>query len=286
MNQSYSSVILRYIHDVSSGEFVNVGVVLFSPVAKYLGCLCTSRYGRLSRFFGEGRVSGQHLRDVLRWLQSRIDEVGSRIRGELDLGQKPLSLADALASVLPADDSSLQWSHEMGGMTRDPERTLEELYSRFVEKYERPVTRRGREDEEVWRPFKTALQAERVLVHLRPHLIQGNDYEYNFEHAWRNGSWNVYEPISLDLVDADTVVEKAIRWLGRAQGLSDTQENFKLFALLGAPSDDRLRSVYVKARNIMHKMPIPHEFVQEDDAEALARNLRNEIGKVGPENRW
>lgn len=277
MRQKYSSVVLRYIHDVTSGEFVNLGVVVFAPTAKYLGCLCTSRYGRVSRFFGEGRVSGQHLRDILRWLQDRIDELGSRIRGELDLGQKPLTLSEALASVLPLDDSSLQWSHEMGGITSNAERTLEELYARFVEKYERPAVRRGRDDAEVWRSFKAAFQTERVLAYLKPHLIRGRDYEYNFDYALRNGRWNVYEPISMDLIDAETIVEKAVRWLGRAQGLSDADEDFTLFALLGPPSDERLRSAYMRARNIMKKMTIRHEFVEERDATELARVLRQEI---------
>lgn len=277
MRQNYSAVLLRYVHDVASGEFVNVGVVVFSPDAKYLGCLCTQRYGRVSQLFGDGHVNGPHLKGVLRWVQSRIDELGSRLAGELDLGQKPQALTDALGAVLPRDDSSLQWSQEMGGLTANPERTLEELYVRFVERYEHTAARKGREDDDVWRPFKTALQTERVLVHLKPHLIQGSDYEYNFSHAWRNGRWNVYEPISLDLLDAESIKEKAVRWLGRAQSLGDAEEKFKLYALLGLPSDDRLRPACIKAQNIMHKMNVPHDFVREDEAADLARSVAIEI---------
>jgi hypothetical protein len=33
MRQSFSAVLLRYVHDVASGEFVNVGVVVFSADA-------------------------------------------------------------------------------------------------------------------------------------------------------------------------------------------------------------------------------------------------------------
>jgi hypothetical protein len=277
MRQSYSAVLLRYVHDVAAGEFVNVGVVVFSPDAKYLNCLCTQRYGRVSQLFGDGHVNGPHLKGVLRWVQSRIDELGSRLAGELDLGQKPQALTEALVAVLPRDDSSLQWSQEMGGLTANPERTLEELYFRFVERYEHTAARKGREDEDVWRPFKVALQTERVLGHLKPHLIQGSDYEYNFTHAWRNGLWNVYEPISLDLLDAESIKEKGVRWLGRAQSLGDAEEKFKLYALLGAPSDDRLRPAYIKAKNIMHKMDAPHDFVREDEVADLARSLALEI---------
>jgi len=211
--------------------------------------------------------------------------LGARLAGELYLGQKPQSLKDALASVLPQDDSSLQWSQEMGGLTANPERTLEELYFRFIERFEHAPPRKGREDEDVWRPFKAALQTERVLEYLKPHLIQGRDYEYSFTHAWRNSLWNLYEPISLDLLDAESIKEKAVRWLGRAQSLSDADEEFKLHALLGAPSDDRLLPAYIKAQNIMHKMNVPHDFVREDEAADLARSLGIEIrGSLSPKD--
>jgi hypothetical protein len=36
---SYTYTVLRYVHDVTSGEFVNVGVALHAPQARYLGAL-------------------------------------------------------------------------------------------------------------------------------------------------------------------------------------------------------------------------------------------------------
>ena len=46
---SYTYAVLRYVHDVTSGEFVNVGVALYAPQARYLGALCRTIYGRLSQ---------------------------------------------------------------------------------------------------------------------------------------------------------------------------------------------------------------------------------------------
>jgi hypothetical protein len=39
MKLAYTYPLLRYVHDVASGEFANVGVVLFSPNARYAGAL-------------------------------------------------------------------------------------------------------------------------------------------------------------------------------------------------------------------------------------------------------
>jgi hypothetical protein len=67
--------------------------------------------------------------------------------------------------------------------------------------------------------------------------------------------------------------------------LSDADEEFKLHALLGAPSDDRLLPAYIKAQNIMHKMNVPHDFVREDEAADLARSLGIEIrGSLSPKD--
>jgi hypothetical protein len=37
MKATYSFVVLQYAHDVVSGEFVNVGVAVYAPEAKYIG---------------------------------------------------------------------------------------------------------------------------------------------------------------------------------------------------------------------------------------------------------
>ena len=33
---NYTFTVLRYVHDITTGEFVNVGVVLHAPKAKFL----------------------------------------------------------------------------------------------------------------------------------------------------------------------------------------------------------------------------------------------------------
>jgi hypothetical protein len=43
--------LLRYVHDVASGEFANVGVVLYSPEARFTGALCRDTHGRISKMF-------------------------------------------------------------------------------------------------------------------------------------------------------------------------------------------------------------------------------------------
>lgn len=58
MKTAYTYTLLRYVHDVASGEFANVGVVLLAPEARYAGALCRGTHGRVSRFFPDMERDG------------------------------------------------------------------------------------------------------------------------------------------------------------------------------------------------------------------------------------
>ncbi|MGO9273834.1 MAG: DUF3037 domain-containing protein [Terriglobia bacterium] len=61
MKIPYTFSVLRYVHDPVTTEFVNVGVALYAPDAKYLSAICTPHYARLSDRLSEmfGRVDGE-----------------------------------------------------------------------------------------------------------------------------------------------------------------------------------------------------------------------------------
>jgi len=70
MKATYSFVVLQYAHDVVSGEFVNVGVAVYAPEAKYIGCLCNTRYGRLNKMFLN--VDGDYFRGLVKYIETRF----------------------------------------------------------------------------------------------------------------------------------------------------------------------------------------------------------------------
>jgi hypothetical protein len=129
----------------------------------------------------------------------------------------------------------------------------------------------------VWRVFKKELEARHVLSRLQPKRIIARDYDYEFEHAWENQNWHVYEPVSFDLMEADSILDKANRWLGRIMTLRDAPDKFKLHMLLGEPTLEKHHASFVKAENILNKMPGEKEFVREHDAEKFSEALATEI---------
>jgi hypothetical protein len=275
---AYSFSILRFIYDAVTLEFVNVGIVVYSPTTKQLQAKCTNHYSRISNLFEN--FDGLRFRQTVRYIQDEINEIALQIPVSLQFSP-PSALSDILNSVLPIDDSSFQFASGGAGTTDDFATLVDHLFVRYVEHYgvARKVAQRN--DEDVWRSFRPSLDRKNITAHLVPKRIISKDYEYEFAHSWKNGTWHVYEPVSFDLLDSNAMLDKANRWIGRAISLGDSIEPFKPYFLLGTPSDSRLESAFRKSENLLHKIPIPHEFVRESEAEEFAKELAAEIERHG-----
>jgi len=274
MRVAYSFSVLRYIHDPVTQEFINVGVAIFSPDAKYFRAICTTSYGRITQMFQ--KIDGQRFRQLSRHIQDQICAAGQEFESALPFEAAP-TIEKLLARVLPPDDSAIQFSKAGVGLSGDLERTLHELFQRHVEQYTASGESPRRTDEDVWRIFREPLDRVLVTPRLKPKRIVATSYEYEFERSWKNEIWHVFEPVSFDMVEAASMLDKANRWVGRATSLLDSPDPFRIHILLGEPTDDRLKPTFVRAQNILNKMPGKKEFIRESEAEAFAEELAREI---------
>lgn len=275
MKTAYTYTVLRYVHDTTTGEFVNVGVALYAPELRYASALCRTTYGRLSKTFPG--IDGESFRGLMRHIQSRFEELGDRLQSELPLEGLPKSALDLAHGILARDDSSLQWSPAGGGLAEDASATLEALFDRLVMRYdERPLVER-RSDEDVWRKYKRNLESRHVLKHLQPKKISVQDDEVEFQYAWKNGVWHCLEPLSFDLSSSDSIKRKAHEWLGQIQSVSNAAERFKLYLLLGEPQQEELRPAFDKAISILGKVPVEHEVIREAQAPSFSAEFAREI---------
>lgn len=274
MKTRYRFCILRYVHDPVTQEFINIGVAVYAPENGFLRAMCATHYARITRTFT--KIDGNRFRQLTRYIQERVNEQGSKMT---QLAFEPAgSIEQVLARVLPPDDSSVQFSPPAVGLSRDLDRTVEELFERYVNRYAAGAESARRDDEEVWRTtFREALLRRHVSAALAPKRIVAPNYEYEFQHAWKNGVWHLYEPVSFDMVDGGSIVDKANRWVGRGMSLNDSAERFQIHLLLGEPQDPNLQGVFLKAENILRKMPGKPELVRESEAEAFAEGLAKEV---------
>lgn len=257
----FTYVVLRYMHDVGTCEFINVGVVICSNSGPQVKARIRTTFGRVKGAFPT--LDTEAFRIRMRLIQARFNNFDS----DLYLGRTDhSSISTIIHTVIPADDSSLQWSPVGSGITSGIHKELDKLYSRYVTKFDHDVSTNVRNDDDVWRNFKTAFESRNVMHHLVPKDIKVTDDSIHFEHAWKNGSWNCYEPLSFDLASANSIRDKAVRWLGNINSVQASMDAFEVYFLVGKPSNIELYSAYEKALSILKKAPAT-KVVEESEAD-------------------
>lgn len=227
----YIFSILRYVHDPVTQEFANIGVAVYSREQSYLNARCEIHYARITNIFG--KIDGDRFRQTTRYIQERVQRLGQDLDSSLPF-ESEFTIEGLLAKVLPPDDSAFQFSAAGVGLSADLDETLKELYVRFVERYSTRAESPHRDDEEVWKVYREPLERHHVISSLTPKRIVSPNFDYEFQHSWKNERWHVYEPISFDLIEATSILDKANRWLGRGMSLADSHEMFKMYLLLGS----------------------------------------------------
>lgn len=271
--QAYSYTVLRYVHDVVAGEALNVGVVLHSPAPGFLKARTRKTITRLRNVFPD--LERHDFVEAMRSVDRGVIELAKKIKGE-PLFNGHLNAREYSLKVLPQDDSALQWSPVGTGLTTDPAQTLERLYERFVVRYDRKGEKR-RTDEDVWRPVREKLAEREISVPFEPKVVKGEQDQIEFKKAWKNGRWHAYEPISLDLADADHIKDKARRWRGHLSAVAEgASEDIQLHFILGAPQNASLIRAYESAKEILKGSRFKPEIFEESDAEELVSEIEDE----------
>ena len=131
--QAYSYTVLRYIHDVVSGERLNVGVVMHAPAVGFLKVRTRKTVDRLKQAFPDLDDAAfiDAMLAVDRGFATVMKQVGTARLCDAGTNARALAL-----NVLPEDDSALQWSPTATGLTVDLDRTFERLYERYVTRYD------------------------------------------------------------------------------------------------------------------------------------------------------
>lgn len=124
--KAYNYSVLRYVHDAVTGEFLNVGVVLFVPATRKILTRMSSSLLRLHVAFPACNTSV---------LQRQLQRLESRLKAT-DLSSSGVTLRGVVAKELPESDGKFQWSEVSAGVCVDPVESLGALYERLVSRRE------------------------------------------------------------------------------------------------------------------------------------------------------
>ncbi len=272
--RSYTYTTLRYVHDVRTGEFLNVGVVIHAASLGRLEFKTRKTFGRAKHMFPD--LDGEAFRASMQAIDRALAAQGRQI-AEAGLMAGDGNAVSVARKALPADDSTLQWSELGSGVTDDLTKALDRLYARMVTRYDTHTTRR-RTDEDVWRPVREKLDQLEIAIPLEEKIVASATDEVSFKHAWKNGKWHAYEPLSLDLADADGIKDKARRWRGHLAAVADgAREDLKLHFIVGAPQNAALRPAYQNALTILRQADFSPSVYEDNQIDTLVAEIEDEV---------
>ncbi len=271
----YSFVVLRYMHDVFTREFVNVGVLLHAPRGGFLGFEKLTTLDRVRGMFPG--LKSDSLRDLLSFLESRAAELHQQTSSQPDLQQ--LSAETIAKGLLPIDDSALQWSAAGGGVTDDPQQALKDTFERLVARHLKAHAPTRREDADVWKPFARELGRRNILSRLQERTLSVGELHHRFENSWQpsGGYLRLYQPLTFDLLKPSDIVEKAIHWNGLLRQLRKADSEFVIYLLLGKPSDDSRLKAFDQACHTLAEDEGQKELVAEEEAASFAAAVEKDI---------
>ncbi len=232
--KTYQYQILRFYPDIVVEEFVNVGLVFFIPGERKIISRIIEHTTRISSLFHG--IDNRHILKQLKIVDNWINSQGHELLNRLD-NNDYTSIDKITKLILPANDSSLKFSDTRSGVTENTVRTFEELYKRFISKYEKRSEHLSKDDKAAWHEYKKIFEKydiEKKLI--KPEVkVKTKSDEFEFEYAWKNGVWNFYKPISFDLAEEEYIKDKMYRWAGITQELLTSNQNFNLFYLALSP---------------------------------------------------
>lgn len=272
--KKYQYQTLRYTHDIVTGEFVNIGIVMFCPEMDFLKFKTISKYRRISEFFNN--VKGSYILKSTKHLQHTISIYSQRFNSELPF-KAYQSIDEITSEVLPEDDSSMHWSQISQGITLSPDDVFENIYQRYIGKYESPEKKISRTDSDAWREvYKKHFDKYGITSKLKSYSIKTANDMIKFDLGWKNDELHCYHPLSFDLINEEDIKNKVYRWSGIINELQTTNEKMDLFLLtLPAKTSELNKFIENKLKSNTKNIVIIRENGAEDFAMKVAKQIEH-----------
>lgn len=270
--KAYTYQLLQYIPDRVSGEFVNVGIVLYSAADRYLKCRTIDRIGRAHYLFPE--VNARRFVKSLRQLCDTINDMGEERRSELDFTSDQ-GLSSITNSVLLPDDSALVFSEENTGIDVDLNVALDDLFMRMVRPELDKEDDEIRQDPEVWtKIYKPYFDKLHLTSRLEKRKIKTEHTEIEIDLSFMNGHLHIVEPTSFNLTRKTNIKNKVFRINGMLQELGTSSQSITVHLLTKMPnkkSDQKLVANLLRDKAGDSEMIL----VQEDQAQQYIKDLES-----------
>ena len=270
--KTFQYQVLRYLPDRVSGEFINLGVVVYQPLTNELKAKFYSKTNRLHSFFPS--VNTRYISKTVKAIDSFLKNTGTYYSSTM-FQDAPASLQEITTKVLPKDDSALFFTETEKILDLNTESVLHDLYERLVIKYVHEADHDTLDDKEVWKQlYKSSFDKYEVTTKLHPATIKTKMDNWNFERTFQNGSLHCFESVSFDLSSDDTIRKKVYTWAGKIAELKTATTAVHLYLLTAMPEKRELKK-FIKAKLEEHELKnTVVEIVEPEKGEKLAKQLK------------
>ena len=268
--KKYQYQLIRYIHDHFTGEYVNVGVVVYSKDDRFLASKTTNRYQRITNMFPD--ANGRWIMRVLANFNQQINRVSEELN---ELFTPSNSLEQITNSILIRDNAAIQLTETKLAIDIDLEIAINDLYNSQVEKYTLgKIDKNTLLDEDVWRTkYKAYFEKYGIDKRLKKHDIKVPKDTISFQKSWKNEIWHCYEPLSFVLTEKDRIKDKVYKWAGRLQGLQQANEPLHLTLMTSiSPKHKDLNSFIMEYLKVSSDR-LTVDIITDDKAENLAKEI-------------
>ena len=167
---TYQYQVLRYMPDRVSGEFVNLGVVVYDEIRKQLTGKFYPKITRVSAFFPT--INSRFISSSLKFLQKEFDVLCSRLSSEIHF-ELPKKIDELTKQVLPKDDSALYFTESKRMLELTLDMAIQDLYENFVLNYVNELEKEYVTDKEVWNKiYKSYFENLKITEYFKHHTVK------------------------------------------------------------------------------------------------------------------
>jgi hypothetical protein len=261
--------VVRFMPFVETGEFANVGVVLFSPKARFFSFkLEAKRHARVTHFFNQ--LDGAVFRAVMRQAKEELERVALELKPlgtdrRLKTFDQPAAMAlwheltKPLASVLRVSEPRI-------ALAANPETKLLELFSFYVE---RNFVTKEYQEQLLLRNVQGLLRKVGKGDDFRPLKIGDENYAATFplvDTTVDDEPLKIIKPLSLVQADASQILDHGAAWQHRVRTLQ--RRNLLPAPVLVAVNgnlDDDTRQAAARREVVQGFRELNVEVVRSDD---------------------
>lgn len=217
--------IVRFMPFVETGEFANVGVILFAPNARYFGFkLLGNRYARVTHFFEQMdakvfRAAMQTCKEELERIDRMLKQMGT------DRRFKALDREGTLAlwnEVIKPRETMLQFSESRLVLADDAQAKVREMFEYYVE---RNFVTPERQEQLLERGVRGWLRDAKLLERFHDGVVGNEEYHARFPFVAgpEDQPDMVIKPLNLGYDDAARIIDHGGQWIVRINALKRRQ---------------------------------------------------------------